>query len=217
MTDLDSLAARVAARRRVVDTLAGEARAVLETKRSLDAEVETLTAETDVLDKVVILLNSLAEERQAQAQGVIETLVTQGLQTIFDDSLSFHIVPTTKARTSGVEFVVRSTLTHEAVETPVMDARGGGLAAVVGFLLRLVVMLLSAQSGREKLLVLDETFAHVSEDYLEPLGQFLRQIVDRTGVQIIMVTHQPEFLEFADVAYRFSQIDGRTKVSAHGK
>lgn len=216
MTDLNTLAARVASRRRALDTLAGEARAVLAQKKSLSAEIENLVTETDVLDKVVVLLNSLGEERQAQAQGVIETLVTQGLQTIFDDTLSFHIVPTTKARTSGVEFVVRSALTHEAVETPVMDARGGGLAAVVGFLLRLVVLLLSDSPGREKLLVLDETFAHVSAEYLEPLGQFLRQVVDRTGVQIVMVTHQPEFLDVADAAYRFTQVDGRTKVVTHG-
>lgn len=214
MADLNVLTLRCAARRRVLDALSGEARAVVAQGKDLESRIEVLKAEVDVLDRVAVLLNSLGEDRQAKAQGIIETLVTQGLQTIFDDTLSFHIVPTTRAKTSGVEFVVRSTLTHDAVETPVMDARGGGLAATVGFLLRVVVLLLSASERRENLLVLDETFAHVSDEYLEPLGQFLRQVVDRTGIQIIMVTHQEPFLEFADKVYRFQVDDGRTRVTA---
>jgi ABC-type lipoprotein export system ATPase subunit len=60
---------------------------------------------------------------------------------------------------------------------------------------------------------LDETFAHVSSEYLEPMGQFLREVVDKTGVQIIMVTHQPELAEYADTVYRFSNKDGKTQVA----
>lgn len=209
---LEDLSQRVAANRRVLDAQAGEARAVLARAKELETETTYLTEEVDVLDRVAVLLSSLGEERQAQAQGTIETLVTEGLQTIFDETLTFHIISTNKAKTAGIEFVVRTNLGGESVETSVMNARGGGLAATVGFLLRVVVMLLSAKEGRENLLVLDETFAHVSDEYLEPLGQFLRQIVDRSGIQILMVTHQPEFTEFADATYRFSQKDGRTVV-----
>lgn len=212
MEDLSLLGKRLEARRRELDVLAGEVRAVVGRYKSLTTEVADLSSEIEILDRTAVLLNSLGEERQAQAQGVIETLVTQGLQTIFDESLSFHIETNTKAKVSGVDFVVRSTLAHESVETPIMEARGGGLAAVVGFLLRVVIMLLSTSSSRTNILVLDETFAMVSAEYLDPLGQFLRQIVDKTDIQILLVTHQPEFLEVADKAYRFSQIDGRTKV-----
>lgn len=187
---------------------------MLSRAKELETETAALTVEVGVLNQVAVLLNSLGEERQAQAQGTIEALVTEGLQTIFDASLTFHIVSTNKAKTAGIEFLVRSALADDAVETPVMDARGGGLAATIGFLLRVVVMLLSDDGKRENLLVLDETFAHVSDEYLEPLGQFLRQIVDRSGIQILLVTHQPEFTEYADKVYRFSQTDGRTVV--HG-
>jgi len=209
---IETLSQRVAANRRVLDAQAGEARAILARAKELETEVDFLASEMDTLNRVAVLLNSLGEERQAQAQGTIESLVTEGLQTIFDETLTFHIVATQRAKTSGIEFVVRTNLGGESVETSVMDARGGGLAATVGFLLRVVVMLLSASKNQENLLVLDETFAHVSDEYLEPLGQFLRQIVDRSGIQILMVTHQPEFLDFADTAYRFSQKDGRTVV-----
>jgi hypothetical protein len=35
------------------------------------------------------------------------------------------------------------------------------------------------------------------------LAEFLREIVDKAKVQIILVTHQQQFLEHADKAYRF--------------
>jgi DNA repair exonuclease SbcCD ATPase subunit len=157
----------------------------------------------------------MGEERQLQAQRVIEELVTRGLQTIFDHTLSFHIVQTTKARTANVEFFVRTALASgNVVDTPVMEARGGGVAATIGFLLRLVVLLLrSGNTREEQLMVLDETFAHVSAEYVPNVGEFLREIVDKTGVQIVMVTHQQEFVDFGDAVYRFHQNDaGQTIV-----
>lgn len=166
------------------------------------AEIEQLKGEIDDLERVTMLLNSIGEERQMKAQGVIEGLVTRGLQTIFDDKYSFHIIQTVKGKTANVEFVVRTTLEGSTTETSVMEARGGGLAAVVGFLLRVVVMLLRSDKN-EKVLFLDETFAHVSAEYLPALGEFLREIVDKSDMQIIMVTHQDEFVDYADVTYRF--------------
>jgi DNA repair exonuclease SbcCD ATPase subunit len=212
MDTIDELTIRTRNRRRALDALAGEARAVLTRGKDLQAEVAELSNTIEDLERVSGLLNSLGEERQLKAQTVIEELVTRGLQTIFDDSLSFHIVQSVRARTAVVDFVVRTSLADGVtVDTPVMEARGGGLAATIGFLLRVVVMLLRKDPESENLLVLDETFAHVSEDYLAGVGQFLREIVDKSNIQIILVTHQKEFLEYSDKVYKFSSVNGETK------
>lgn len=216
MTDLDALTIRARTRRRVLDSLQGEARATLLRGKQLQGEIATLAETIEDLDRATILLNSLGEDRQLKAQETIEALVTRGLQTIFDESLSFHIVQSVKGKTAVIDFVVATTLDGKTIETPVMDARGGGLAATIGFLLRLVVMLLSKGTRSENILLLDETFAHVSAEYLEPLRLFLREIVDKTGVQIIMVTHQPEFAESADKVYRFTAVGGKTQVREDG-
>lgn len=212
MTDLDSLVVRARQRRRKIDTAQGEAYSVLMRGKELSQQVAELGTTAEELDRVTILLNSLGEERQLAAQSAIEDLVTKGLQMIFDSSLSFHIVQSVRGKTAAVDFVVRTTIGSSVVETSVMDARGGGLAAVIGFLLRLVVMLMGRDPREANILILDESFAHVSEDYLEPLGQFLREVVDRSGVQIVMVTHQPQFATYADRVYNFSAVDGRTVV-----
>jgi ABC-type nitrate/sulfonate/bicarbonate transport system ATPase subunit len=63
-------------------------------------------------------------------------------------------------------------------------------------------------------LVLDETFAHVSADYEPRLAEFLAELVARTGVQIIMVTHSDAYSEHADVRYRFALQQAVTTVTA---
>lgn len=213
MPTLDDLAVSVRSRRRTLDALHGEARSVLLRRKELAEEIETLGEDISVYDRVTALLNSLGEERQMRAQETIESLVTRGLQTIFDDTLSFHILQTVRAKQANVEFIVRTTLSDTVVDTPIMEARGGGLVATIGFLLRVVVMLLRDGQRNENVLILDETFAHVSDEYVPGVAQFLREIVDKTGIQVVMVTHQNEFAEYADKIYRFRLADGRTEVT----
>lgn len=211
---LEQQALRARHRRRTLDERQGEARALLTRGKELQEEVAHLTELVEDLDRVTILLNSMGEDRQQKAQGTIEELVTRGLQTIFDETLSFHIVQNTKGRAVQVEFVVRTTLQGRAIDTPVMDARGGGLAATIGYLLRLVVLLLTRGQRQDTLMVLDETFAHVSAEYLPAVRDFVREVVDKTGVQHIIVTHQEELVDGADRVYRFTMNDGETKAEA---
>lgn len=209
---LDALVVRARNRRRVLDERQGEARALLTRGKALQTEIAELTELIEDLDKVTVLLNSMGEDRQHKAQQAIEDLVTRGLQTIFDETLSFHIVQTTRGKAVQVEFVVRTTLHGRVIETPVMDARGGGLAATIGYLLRLVVLLLTRKPGQEPPpMVLDETFAHVSAEYLPAVAAFIREVVDKTAVQHIIVTHQEELVEGADKVHRFTMVDGETK------
>lgn len=209
---LIELQAKVNQRRRELDRLQGEAVSIAVRGKGLKAEIDQLKKDSLAYEQVTALLNSIGEVRQDQAQKQIESLVTMGLQTIFESNLSFHIIQRSGLKSAQVEFIVRSTLPEgRIVDTPLLEARGGGLVAVVGFLLRLVILLLS--KPKNKLLVLDEVFAHVSAEYLDKVAEFLKQVTDKTDVQIIMVTHQSELTETADKLYRFSlDKDGYTKV-----
>lgn len=213
MTALDSgLASRIEKLTRSLHEQAARRELLREREAELVGKVADANHRAEVLERVSILLNSIGEQRQADAQKLIENVVTQGLQAVFDPTLSFHIVPVTKGKTAGIEFIVRTNLDGEAIETPVLEARGGGVSAVIGVLLRITTLLLSGDKLR-RVLVLDESFSHVSADHLEALGQFLRVLVDRTGLQIILVTHQSALTEFADKVYKFDSRNGRTVVS----
>jgi DNA repair exonuclease SbcCD ATPase subunit len=178
--------------------------------KEVKTEVISLEQAVELHDQAILLLSQFADTRQAEVQAKVEGLVTYGLRIIFGEGMSFHILQDTKNKLAAANFVVRSKAGNDVVETPIMDARGGGVAAVAGFLLRLIILLLTSKARR--LLVLDETFAQLSSEYEEPLADFLRELVDRTGTQVIMVTHSSAYDVVADKVYRFTQINGVTKV-----
>lgn len=210
------LPARLRVAERLVDQRTGEARAIgLRGKEVMERSI-TLREQIAQLDRVTGVLTSLGDTRQEEAQSTLEAIVTQGLRAIFGEDISFHLVTSARGKQSTVDFMVRSSHVApdgsvEAVETSVMDARGGGMASVVGFLLRLTVMLLTP--GARRLMILDETFGMVSEDYEAGVGEFLREVCDRTGTQILLVTHSLAYTDLADRVYRLSlDSSGATQV-----
>lgn len=212
-SDLDEMAASVVRARRSLDGARSQEQLLLSQWTKLHKELESSEVAAEVLDKTAMLLNSLGEERQQEAQLMIEGLVTRGLQEIFDESLSLVISTSVKGKTTTTEFLVRTELgDHNSFETSVLDARGGGLVAVVAFLLRVTILLLTHPEGR-RFMVIDESFAHVSADRLPFVSSFLKDLVDETGLQLLLVTHQEELLEQADSVLRFSQKDGKTVIS----
>lgn len=214
MQTLEELALRASRIRRSVDGRIAEARLIASRVKTLQGEISLASSDVDLYSRVAITLASIGETRQAAAQDTIEELVTRGLQTIFDDkNMEFKVVQTQRGKTPEVKFLVNSRGPNgRVVQTPVMDARGGGLAAVVGFLLRLVVLLLS-RDGKEPFLVLDESFSHVSTEYEPALAEFIKELVEKTRVTIVLVTHSDAFNEVADKRYRFKLVNGVTQVT----
>src|SRR6476620_630067 len=89
---LSVLAARVAQARSRLDQRQGFALALAERGEELKADIEELKDQVLVLEKASILLSSIGEQRQLSAQRQIEVLVTRGLQVIFGDHMSFHLI-----------------------------------------------------------------------------------------------------------------------------
>jgi DNA repair exonuclease SbcCD ATPase subunit len=206
----DGLDAAVRQARRLADTEAAEARSVGGQGKAARAEVERLRESLELHAKVTGVLTSTGEERQETAQRQVEGLVTRALQVIFDENLSFHLVPSVKANRAEIEFVLRSRYGDTEVDTPVLEARGGGMAAVVGFVLRLVVLLLTP--GARRVLFLDESFGMVSAEYEPRLAEFLREVADKAGVQIVLITHSRAYDDLADASYELSLgADGATR------
>ena len=205
MSSTAEMASRVRSARSWADRQAGEARAIGEAGKRAVADRDRLKAMLEQHETVVKLLTRTGEERQDAAQRQVEELVTRGLQVVFDTSVSFHLIPSVKANQAQLDFIIRTTLAGGVqVDTPVMEARGGGMAAVTGFLLRLVVLLLTPETRARRFLVLDETFGMVSAEYEPRVAEFLREVADKAGVQILLVTHSTAFSDAADASYHFS-------------
>lgn len=217
--ELADLRTRVSQALSELHTEVGQARALAERGNRLQVDVDRLFSDRETAERVSGVLGKLAAERDATARAQVESLVTAGLTAVFGDGgeqLSFHLVESTLRNSTNIDFIVRTTKPDgEVIETDVMSARGGGVAAVIGMLLRVVLILLTRQTGQpvSDTLVLDETLAMLSADRLEAASAFLRTLVDSAGLQVIMVTHQDPLTEAADVVHRLRlDPDGVTRV-----
>lgn len=181
---------------RRVERLAGQRDALLQRQVRLVEEVESLTREALALTVTKTALEHLLQRVQAENLTRIEQLVTYGLSVVFPDrQLALKATATSKR---GIPWVALS-LVSGGTEAPILKAFGGGPSTVVAFLLRALAI---RRAGLAPLLVLDESFSHVSEEYVPAVGELLRELADKAGMTILLVTHQPAFLSHATKAYR---------------
>lgn len=162
----------------------------------LSRESAELVADADVTMKARILLEQYSEESQSQLLDRVRMLVSRGLQVIFGDEYEFEIEVSQKRKQVAADFKIRI----GGAERDPLQSHGGGLVNVVAFVLRLVVVALTP--GLSRTVVLDEPFAQLSAGYLESVGLFLREVCDATGIQLIIVSHEPEITAVADQAWQ---------------
>lgn len=172
-----------------------------ETAEAKAKEAEQLAEACEEASK---LLAQYADERQEQVLQTIQNIASVGLSQVFGEPMELKITQVVRARRVEMDVTVKT----GDLETSILDARGGGLAAVAGFLLRASVLLLTP--GARRFMVLDEVFAHLSEEYLEGMGLFICDLCEKTGLQVLMVTHSPEFSDVAHKTYRIERVNPTT-------
>lgn len=209
MTTISEARLLLARRRSAFDQRIGQLRSLDASLKQAQAEVVQLTGRIEDLDQVAGLLTTYADDQQATVQGNIEKIVSTGLRTIFGEDLWLRIDNRLVGRRPELDFLLVSQVDGQTLETSILDARGGGVAAVAGFLIQAVLVLLTP--GVRPVLFLDETFGQLSADFLEPLAGFIRELVDRSALQVVLVSHAEAFGEHADKVYRFAQVDGITR------
>lgn len=174
----------------------------------LEAEIAALTEEAALEEQVGAILLLLEENWRKDFERGVSAAVSEGLTMVFDEELEFRIRGGVRAGQSAVSFELMTP--NGPVD--IVKAEGGSLAQVCGFLLR-VILLLAFQPPLRRIVVLDEAFSGVSESNVPQLGALLREIVDETGVQIILVTHDPRFGEQADTVYEVERAPGAKTAS----
>lgn len=168
-------------------------------RAALDTEITTLSAEAVLLTHCgkgfEVLLDALSHESLA----AVEQLLSYGLRTAFPDlPLSCRFEVTTKRGQQWLDII----LMDGKVQAPILDAFGGGPASVISLLLRLLVC---RRLKLAPVILLDEPFSFVSEQYVPGVAQLLRELAEKLNLTLVLVTHQPAFLDAAHVAYRIGR------------
>lgn len=72
-----------------------------------------------------------------------------------------------------------------------------GIITVVSCILHMYYL----QCKNSKILMLDEKYSAISEEYVEAFFEFLSQMCKKLGFIIILITHDKRFLQYADKRY----------------
>lgn len=166
-----------------------------------------MVEEEQILDRVCDLFRVLIDKEVVDNARSAEMLLTEGLKSIFDDmDLSVRTeVDVQRGKVSVDFYTVQNQPNGVQTEAPSTDAYGGSVSVVQSVLLRIVVML---RRGMRPLLLLDESLGAVAEQYVPRVGQFLRLLSERVGMDILAVTHNPVLVEAAHKAYRIRKDNG---------
>ena len=212
MSSVTELSARIALFRDSVSAEKGEVSAIIAAAKNASAKAQEAESLSASLEEACVVLGKYADSRQEAVRTLIETMVSQGLSEVFEEALHFHVRTKAVGRRTDTFFTLSSMMGEEEVETDILSARGGGVAAVTGFLLRVIFILLHKAP---RILFLDEAFAQVSENYEPRLAEFLDTLCTDYGLRVVLVTHSqnPVWSEVADAVYLSSMKDGVTTLT----
>lgn len=127
---------------------------------------------------------TVAQAVQRQAHQQIAALVTKCLHAVFEDPYDFQIqFDRKRGRTEATLLFVRDGVTLSPTKSS-----GGGVIDLAAFALRLACLVLARPKLR-KLLVTDENFKFLSEEYRPQVRQMMELLSKELGVQFITVTH----------------------------
>ncbi len=177
--------------RKKVNNLLGDLNAV---KKQCKEEQKSLRETEDHLtyiEEAQEITQQVAQTIQQKAHTRIAGVVSRCLETVFDgeeDNYGFKILFERKRGKTEARLIL--TKDDHEIEN-VLNSDSGGVVDVAAFALRLSCLILSKPTLR-RILILDEPFKFVSEEYRENVRLLLDGLSRDFKVQFIMVTHITE-------------------------
>ena len=179
---------------------------LLEQKEKLILDLENIEKYLKDLDQARWVLLEASKRTQTAIKSYIETLVTKAL-SIFDRDYKFLVdFQMNKDRT---ECILR---VQEGGKDPYIpkEDQGGGLRDIVGLSLRIVLSSIENPRSRP-ILFLDEPLKQLGE-YSEMSYQIVKEISEKLGYQIIVLTHDKSLVHIGAKIYNIEIHNGISEV-----
>lgn len=180
----------------------------IETQKS-DIEIDLEREEQNVsnLRDARDLMNTVGVIAQNEVKIIIEELVTQALQSVFGKRYSFVIENVVQRNKPETNFYIDI----DGKKFSLREELGGGVIDVVSFSVRIVLWALMSPRSSSTI-ILDEPGKFISKDKLQGFGEMIKQLSDTLGIQFIVVSHEYELANVANVAYNVNQENGVSNV-----
>lgn len=179
-----------------VGSLQGEYKTLLNQQNDSSLIIDKCKEDEIIYVQAVELLSLVQKVTRDKIKNAFENIVTHALNYIFEsDKYSFHLVFGRRGNLQELDFAVQTPEKNEPLDPMTTDA--GGVLNIISFALRVVLMEV-ASPKINGFIVSDESFANLSEEYVEQASQFLKEINQKMNRQVIAISHQSKMLDSAD-------------------
>ncbi len=167
-----------------------------------ELKLDHFTVLADDLDRILAILRGLEVDYRGRLQKRLSAVVSQAVSAVFDEDIKVLIENATFRGVTSMAIMIE----QDGLKTDIFSAKGGTLVDIVAFALRVLMVV---WSGLQRVVVLDEPFAHVNgEEYRLRAADLLRELHRQLGVQFIVVAHELEMIDVADIAYEITKAPG---------
>ncbi len=158
---------------------------------SSEHKIEDFDHKKEIYTKAIELLTFAQQVTKEKLKTGFEQIVTYALRYIYSADYSFGLEFGRRGNLQEMDFNVKTPECQTPFD-PLLSS-GGGVLDIISLALRIALLELS-KPKIEGFLLLDESFKHLSSNYLENAEKFLEAINKKIGRQIILVTHKKELL-----------------------
>ena len=156
---------------------------------SLEIAKERVTT----VNKARAYFQEIAETTQRDVADTLSVIITSAIKAVFDtDEYRCEIIFGTARNQSDAKLILVKG--EEEIDDP-LDSISGGMIDVAAFAARVGFIFLK---GSRKVLIADEPFKGVSEDFKGRCPEMLRLLSEQLGMQFIIISHMKEMIDGAD-------------------
>lgn len=158
-----------------------------------DVQIAANKTKAEHIVKARWLLVEAAKATQGSVKEYLETMTTRLMQAAYDRPLQFLVDYETKRNRSNCFLRVQD---GDSEPTTPKDDDGGGMVEIISTALRLEMWSLQQPRSRNTIF-LDEPLKNLGRK-IGLVSQMLRKIAVDLGLQLVIITHDPEVLQIAD-------------------
>lgn len=167
------------------------------------ADLARMQAHSAAVEEVIALLQTVSRQTQDQLRYQVEDIVQTAIDTVFPGRYQFRMVFEDRNNRTAASIY----LEQDGLRMDPMDSNGGGVGDLVALGLRMACWTI----GRtDNVLIMDEPYKNLSANFRPVMVEILRNLSRRLGLQIILVTHDPEIIAVADRTFTLALRKGRT-------
>lgn len=175
-----------------VGAVTGEYNYLQKAYEESSTKLEKLKNDLDTYQKAVELLQLVSGATREKTKKQFEDLVTSGLQFVFGEGHCFKIEFDRRGNLTTLDFKI-VTPEHDEPCNP-LDCESGGIIDLISLILRIVIMETSNPKTKG-FIVLDENLKGLDKVRLPKAGEFIKQLSDKLGRQIIFISHEDYIID----------------------